>query len=87
MKCQRPHTQIIADRAAIFASFRNCNALEQQAARTAASARYNEGTSGANAVCYGYRVAVRRKQQGVDRGQRVVIPFFQRTGQLRLSNT
>lgn len=83
MRTQRKNTQIIAERAAVFASFINCNKREIQAARTAAANSYNEGSSGANAVSQGFKTAKRWKDQGIARKHHNVINFHQRVSQMR----
>ena len=86
MKTLRKNTQIITDRAAIFASFSNCNEVEQQAARKVAENYYNDGSSGANAICQGVKVARRWKEQGIARVQNNITEFQQRLAQMRAAN-
>lgn len=83
MKNLRKHTNIIADRAAKLSSFCNCNEIEQQAAKTVATNYYNDGSSGANAICQGVKVARRWKTQGIARVKNNVIAFQQRYSQLK----
>ncbi len=84
MKTLRKNTQIIADRAAKFSSFCNCNELEQQAAKIAAINYYNNGSSGANAICQGVKVARRWKAQGIARIKNNVLDFQKRFAQTTL---
>jgi len=64
---KRKNTDIIADRAAAFARFANCGPLAEKAASTYAAALYNEGASGANAICQGFNLAKRWKAQNIGR--------------------
>ena len=83
MKNPRKNTNIIAERAAKFASFCNCNEIEQQTAKTVASNYYNDGSSGANAICQGVKVARRWKEQGIARVKNNIIAFQQRYSQIK----
>lgn len=84
MKTLRKNTTIIAERAAIFAGYINCNEREKQAAKTAATNAYNQGCSGANSISQGYKTALRWKKTGIARKNNV-IQFPQKMQNLRVA--